>query len=206
MKTPRIIQIHSEFKETREQLKKDLIKRYGGIKEAVEEIQIPRSTLNDFFEGKTKYMSEPTRIKLYEATNFDYLSKPFRKKKKKRKRTSLKPRTKIENKLELQLRNSQTSLQNIRNILLSSNNLSEKEKAEVRESLILNDEQRARRAADLFYAFLTEVANFPENARKKFTNLVSEEDAGYSISLINYLYNPDKFKSWIGKSSYHLRK
>jgi len=186
------------MEEIRTKLKTDLIEKYGSIKQAVVEIGIPKTTLRDYLNGKTKSMKDITRTRLYESTGFDYLSQPLE-------ATKKIPRTKTDNKLELQLRNTQTSLDNIRTVIMHSN-LSEEEKAEARESLILSDEQRARRGANLFYAFIKEIHDFPESARKKFTKKVSEEDAGYLISMVNFLYNPDKFKSWVGKANYPLKK
>ena len=186
------------MEEIRTKLKADLIEKYGSINQVIIETGIPRTTLHDYLSGKTKSMKDETRTRLYKSTGFDYLSQPFEAAKK----TS---RTKIDNKLELQLRNTQTSLDNIRTVIMQSN-LSEEEKAEARESLILSDEQRARRGSDLFYAFLKEIHDFSESARKKFTKKVSEESAGYLISMVNFLYNPDKFKSWVGKANYPLKK
>jgi hypothetical protein len=185
--------------ETRTKLKADLMNKYGTIGRALNEMNIPRTTLRDYLNGKTRFIKDTTREVIYRATGFEYLSKPLE-------QTEIKPsKVKIGNKLELQLRNAQTSLDNIRSVIMNSD-LSEEAKAEARESLIFTDKQRARRASNLFYAFVKEIHDFPEGARKRFTKLIPEDHAGYLISLVNYVYNPDKFKSWVGKAGFPLRK
>lgn len=182
-----------------EQLKKDLIAKYGNIREAIVKTGVPKTTLGDYLSGKTGYMSEKTRVKIYEATSFEYLSKPFEQVKEKTARI----RGKEKGQLELQLQNVFTSLNNLRRLVLQSG--SEEEKAQAKASLILSDEEKAVRASDLIYAFINETKDFSSEARKKFIKKFSEEDAGYLISLINYIYNPDKH-AWVGRASYPIKK
>ena len=64
------------------------------------------------------------------------------------------------------------------------------------------DDQRAKRAADLAYALMSELEGLTENSIKKFAKLVSAQDAGYLAGRINNVYNTDKLKSWVGKATY----
>lgn len=190
-----------EIDEIRKKLKQDLIKKYGSVEKAAKETRVPKSTLRDYLNGKTNYMKMGTAKKLYETTNLEYLSEILQSSKK-----LGKERKEKVNQLEMQIKNAETSLENIRKVLTNSN--LEEVRAIARESLILSDEKRARRAADLLYAFLEEAKGMAslDNARKKFIELFPEKDAGYLLSLINFLYNPDKFKEWVGEASYPLRK
>lgn len=160
---------------------------------------IKPSTLGDYIHGRIKTLSEEKRIRLYEATNIETLSKqvqPLETSTKIRNKPAESPKT-YENKV-----NKEKMYEGILYLESALNTLKQ---AAGKDSPREEYTGKIKEISDMFYTMIEKMEylkHAPMQEREKLTRAIDARDMGYFISFMNAIYKPDTFSTWLMSAGY----